>query len=73
MKRFYLYFALIALLPGLSTRAGYLYAAGAKQQTAVAQKAAAPNPADFIGSDVCATCHADLVKSSATTRTSGLP
>ncbi len=62
MKRFVLYFALIALLPGLSTRAGFLFAAGAKQQTAVAQKVAAPNPADFIGSEVCATCHADLVK-----------
>jgi DmsE family decaheme c-type cytochrome len=62
MKRFLLYIALIALLPGLSTRAGYLYAAGAKQQTVVAQKAAAANPADYIGSDVCATCHADLVK-----------
>jgi DmsE family decaheme c-type cytochrome len=62
MKRFYLYFALIALLPGLSTRAGLLYAAGAKQQTAVAQKAAAPNSADYIGSDVCATCHAEIAK-----------
>jgi DmsE family decaheme c-type cytochrome len=62
MKRFFLYIALIALLPGLSTRAGFLYAAGAKQQTAVAQKAAAPNPADYIGSDVCATCHADIAK-----------
>jgi len=62
MKRFVLYFALIALLPGLSTRAGLLYAAGAKQQTAVAQKVAAPNPADYVGSEVCATCHADLVK-----------
>ena len=62
MKRFFLYFALIALLPGLSTRAGFLYAAGPKQQTAVAQKAAAPAPADYVGSDVCATCHADVAK-----------
>ena len=36
----FLYLALIALLPGLSTRAGFLYAAGAKQQAAVAQNAA---------------------------------
>src|SRR5208283_1343733 len=62
MKRIFLYVALIVLLPGLSTRAGLLYAAGAKQQAAVAQKADAPNPADFIGSDTCAACHADIAK-----------
>jgi DmsE family decaheme c-type cytochrome len=62
MKRIFLYIALIALLQGLSTRAGLLYAAGAKQQTAVAQNAAAPNSADFVGSDVCATCHAEIAK-----------
>jgi len=62
MKRIFLYVALIALLPGLSNRAGLLYAAGAKQQAAVAQKAAAPNPTDFVGSDTCATCHADVAK-----------
>jgi len=44
MKRYFLYVALIALLPGPSTRAGVLYAAGAKQQAAVAQKAPAANP-----------------------------
>ena len=62
MKRSYLYMALIVLLPGLSPRAGFLYAAGAKQQAAVAQKASAADPADFVGSDVCATCHAELAK-----------
>jgi DmsE family decaheme c-type cytochrome len=62
MKRFFLYVALIALLPGLSTRAGLLYAAGAKQQAAVAQNPSAPNPADFVGSDTCAACHADVAK-----------
>ena len=62
MKRYFLYVALIALLPGLSTRAGVLYAAGAKQQAAVAQNAPAPNAADFVGSDVCAACHADVAK-----------
>ena len=62
MKRFFLYVALIALLPGLSTRDGLLYAAGAKQQAAVAQNPGAPNPADFVGSDTCAACHADVAK-----------
>ena len=58
MKRYFLYVALIALLSGLSTRAGLLYAAGAKPQAAVAQKAPAPTAADFVGSEVCAACHA---------------
>ena len=62
MKRILPYLALIALLSGLSTRAGYLYAAGAKQQAAVAQKANAADPADYLGSDVCATCHAEIAK-----------
>jgi len=62
MKRYFLYVALIALLSGLSTRAGVLYAAGAKQQAAVEQKAPAPNAADFVGSEVCAACHADVAK-----------
>jgi len=62
MKRSYLYMALIVLLPGLSPRAGLLYAAGEKQQAPVAQKANAADPADFVGSDICATCHADVAK-----------
>jgi DmsE family decaheme c-type cytochrome len=62
MKRILPYLALIALLSGLSTRAGVLYAAGAKQQAAVAQKANAADPGDYLGSDVCATCHAEVVK-----------
>ena len=31
-------------------------------KAAAAQKAAAADPADFVGSDVCATCHADVAK-----------
>lgn len=62
MKRILPYLALIALLSGLSTRAGFLYAAGAKQQAAVAQKANAADPGDYLGSDVCATCHAEIAK-----------
>ncbi len=33
-----------------------------KPQTAVATQAPAANPADFVGSEVCATCHADIAK-----------
>jgi DmsE family decaheme c-type cytochrome len=62
MKRLLLYVALIALLPGLSPRAGFLYAASGNQKAAAAPKAAAANPADFVGSEVCANCHADEVK-----------
>jgi DmsE family decaheme c-type cytochrome len=51
--------ALIAVLPGLS-QAGY--AASGKKQAVVAPKAAAADPADFVGSDVCATCHAEVAK-----------
>ena len=59
MKRILPCLALIALLSGLSPRAGVLYAAGATQQAAVAQNAPAPNSADYVGSDVCATCHVE--------------
>lgn len=59
MKRFFLCMALFALLPGFS-QAGY--AASGNKQAVVAQKAATSNPADFVGSDVCATCHADVSK-----------
>lgn len=52
------------LLPLLCvTGSSLLYASGnPKQQSAVPTKAAAPNPADFVGSDTCTTCHADVVK-----------
>ena len=59
MKRFLFCIALVALLTGLS-RPGY--AASGNKQAAAVQKAAAPDPADFVGSDVCATCHADVAK-----------
>jgi len=59
MKRFLMCMAMIALLPGLS-KAGY--AASGNKQAAVAQKAPAADPGDFVGSDVCATCHADEAK-----------
>jgi DmsE family decaheme c-type cytochrome len=59
MKRFLLCMALIALLPGFS-KAGY--AASGNKQAATLQKAAVANPADLVGSDVCATCHAEIAK-----------
>ena len=58
MKRFLLSIALIALVPGLAHPA---FASGSGKQAAVAaQKAAKSNAADYVGSDVCATCHADV-------------
>jgi DmsE family decaheme c-type cytochrome len=59
MKRFFLCMALIALLPGFTSQG---YAASGKKQAAVATKTAAQDPADFVGSDVCATCHAEVAK-----------
>jgi DmsE family decaheme c-type cytochrome len=59
MKRFLLCIALIALLPGLSSRG---FAASGNKKAAVTTKAPAQNPADFVGSDVCATCHAEVAK-----------
>jgi DmsE family decaheme c-type cytochrome len=59
MKRFLICMALIVLLPGLS-RSGSAYAASGKKQAAVLPQAAATDPADFVGSEVCATCHADV-------------
>jgi DmsE family decaheme c-type cytochrome len=61
MKRFLMCVALIALLPGLS-RVGSAYAESGKKQAAVAPKAGAQDTADFVGSDVCATCHAEVAK-----------
>jgi DmsE family decaheme c-type cytochrome len=59
MKRFLICVALIALLPGLSrTRSAYA-ASGEKKTAAVVSKS---DPADFVGSDVCATCHAEVAK-----------
>jgi DmsE family decaheme c-type cytochrome len=59
MKRFLFCIALIALVTGLSQPG---YAASGNKQPATVEKAAAPNPADFVGSDVCATCHAEVAK-----------
>jgi DmsE family decaheme c-type cytochrome len=59
MKRFVLCIALIALLPVLS-RPGY--AASGSKQAATVQKAAAPNSADYVGSETCEACHAEVAK-----------
>ena len=62
MKQFLKYMVLIALLSGLSG-AGYLHAASGNKKAAPAvAKAEVQNPADFVGSDVCATCHAEVAK-----------
>lgn len=59
MKRFLLCMAIIALVPGLS-RAGY--AAGVKKQAGAAPAAAAADPSQYVGSEICASCHADVSK-----------
>ena len=61
MKRFLLCMALIALLPGLA-RTGFVHAASGNKQAAFVANAAPQNPADFVGSEVCATCHAEVAK-----------
>ena len=71
MKRVLLCVALIALLPGF-WKSGWVNAAAENgQQAAVAPQtagasgspAASPATSDYVGSDTCATCHADVVKS----------
>jgi DmsE family decaheme c-type cytochrome len=59
MKRFLVGMASIALVLGLS-QSGYVYAASGNKQAVAPTKAAAQNPADYVGSEVCATCHADV-------------
>jgi DmsE family decaheme c-type cytochrome len=62
MKRLLLCVALIALLPGL-WKIGMVNAAGEnKPQAQVAQQAAAAKPSDYVGSETCETCHADVAK-----------
>jgi hypothetical protein len=54
MKRILPYLALIALLSGLSTRARYLYAAGAKQPSPLAYQVVGENaeqPPNLIASN----------------------
>jgi DmsE family decaheme c-type cytochrome len=61
MKRFLICMAWIALLTGLP-RAGLAQAASGKKQAATPAKAAAEDPTNFVGSEVCAACHADVAK-----------
>ena len=61
MKRFIWCMALIASIYGLSSRVGVLYAAGGTQKVASATMPA-PDPSEFVGSEVCATCHAEVAK-----------
>ena len=61
MKRVVLCVALIAMVSGLS-RAGYLDAQSGKKQATLVSKTTMANPADFVGSDTCAVCHADVAK-----------
>jgi DmsE family decaheme c-type cytochrome len=60
MRRLIICLAWIALVAGLT---GPAYAAGSsKKEAAAVTKAVAVNPADYVGSEICATCHADAAK-----------
>ncbi len=63
MKRFLVCLALIVLMPGL-WKSRPVDAASEKkpQQATLTQRPAASNPADFVGSDTCETCHAEVAK-----------
>jgi DmsE family decaheme c-type cytochrome len=66
MKRLLLSVAMIALFPGL-WKAGMVRAAGEDGQSAAAlAQQSANNPANYVGSDTCATCHADEATNFAT-------
>lgn len=56
MKRLLLCALACALLPL------YANAASGNKQAGVSAKAATNNAADYVGNDVCATCHADVAK-----------
>jgi DmsE family decaheme c-type cytochrome len=60
MKRLLLSVALVALLPGFWRVTSVNAAGGNGQQSAVVAQKDAPNPADYVGSDTCMTCHADV-------------
>jgi DmsE family decaheme c-type cytochrome len=63
MKRIFLCVAIIVLLSsGLWTASRVDAASDKEQQATLTQRTAAPNPADFVGSDTCETCHADVAK-----------
>ena len=61
MKRCFWLLALIAVLPGVS-RSRFLYAASSNEQAVATAKAGVADPGAYIGSDICATCHADQAK-----------
>ncbi len=63
MKRFLVCMALIALMPGLwEVRSVDAASEKKPQATLTHESAAAPNPADFVGSETCETCHAEVAK-----------
>ena len=53
---------MLALRTGLAGHSGSAFGASGSKKTAVVTAAAAQNPADYVGSEVCATCHADVAK-----------
>jgi DmsE family decaheme c-type cytochrome len=66
MKRALLCVALVVLLHG-RWKVGIVSAAGeGKRATSAQLKSGAVDPANYVGSDTCMTCHADVAKSFAT-------
>ena len=61
MKRVYLVGGVDRDGAGLSS-AGHLNAQSGKKQATLVSKPTAANPADFVGSETCATCHAEVAK-----------
>ncbi len=62
MRRVLVCVALIALLPGF-WKTGWVNAAGKKRQQVSGPQNAVPvaaSTSDYVGSDTCATCHADI-------------
>ncbi|MEO6965227.1 MAG: DmsE family decaheme c-type cytochrome [Acidobacteriaceae bacterium] len=66
MKRILLSVAMIALLPGFWKAATVHAASGIKQPVSTLLQKNANDPANYVGSDTCMTCHADVAKSFAT-------
>ena len=62
MKRLLLCVALIASLPGLWKTARVNAAGENKPQVKASQIIPTANASDYVGSDMCATCHADVAK-----------
>ena len=62
MRHWFSAAAILVLLAGLSGVANAAGSGATKQQAAAPSQQTAHNPADYVGSEVCATCHAEESK-----------